>query len=155
LIYRREIAMERLTYKQFDANAVDVLAVREINWSDENGGNKQSAYTGNAINLLSAYEDTGLTPEEVKDILSVMSENQDDVDEDGISTGMINDLLELAKYRQAEEQGLLVKISCEGCKYNSLYGYKEFETSKCKICSRFNYVEYKDEFEALKGGGAE
>lgn len=61
------------------------------------------------IARLHAFDSIGLTPEEIKDILSVLSENQDDVDEDGISTGMIHDLLKLARYRQAEEQGLLIK----------------------------------------------
>lgn len=62
------------------------------------------------VDRLAEYEDTGLTPEEIKDILSVLSENQDDVDEDGISMGLIHELLELARYRQAEEQGLLIRL---------------------------------------------
>lgn len=49
---------------------------------------------------LKAYKDTRLTPEEIKDIISVLSENQDDVDDLGISVGLLNDLLELEKYRK-------------------------------------------------------
>lgn len=68
-------------------------------------------YSGNdeieIVKKLAAYEDTGLNPEEIKDILSIISESQDDVNEDGISTGMINDLIELAKYRQADKQDLV------------------------------------------------
>jgi hypothetical protein len=62
---------------------------------------------------VAEYQELGLTLEEIKDILSVLSENQDDVDEDGISMGLIHDLLELAKYRKAEEQGLLIKLPCK------------------------------------------
>lgn len=53
-----------------------------------------------AISKLAEYEDTGLPPDDVIDILAVISESQDDQDENGISTGMLHDLLELYQYRK-------------------------------------------------------
>lgn len=50
---------------------------------------------------LGEYEDIGLTPEEINDVLVVVSENQDDSDDSGISTGIIHSLLELAQYQKA------------------------------------------------------
>ena len=43
--------------------------------------------------------DTGLTAEDIKDIFIVISESQDDVDENGISDGILRALIELAHYR--------------------------------------------------------
>lgn len=49
---------------------------------------------------LAEYEDIGLEPEEIKDIFIVISESQDEVDNAGISIGLLNDLIELACYRK-------------------------------------------------------
>lgn len=49
---------------------------------------------------LAEYEDIGLEPEEIKDIFIVISESQDEVDNAGISIGLLNDLIELAAYRK-------------------------------------------------------
>jgi len=60
-------------------------------------------------------------------------------------------ILELIR---AEEQGLLIKIGCEGCAHNKINGLKAWESSKCNSCARYNYTEYLDHFEAeqaLKG----
>lgn len=51
--------MERLTRKIFnnDDYYVNVFKITETNWCDEDGSNKESAYTGEAINKLATYED--------------------------------------------------------------------------------------------------
>lgn len=50
--------MKRLTKKIFDNDDyyVDVFKITETNWCDEDGNNKESAYTGEAINKLADYE---------------------------------------------------------------------------------------------------
>lgn len=48
---------------------------------------------------LRQYQKIG-TLEEIKDILNIISEGQDDVDEDGISTGLLHTLLEYAEYKK-------------------------------------------------------
>ena len=58
--------MEKITKKILGNNAVDVFDVKKMNWSDKDGRNAESAYTGKAINRLAEYEDIGLTPEEIK-----------------------------------------------------------------------------------------
>lgn len=73
--------MERLTYKQFGKNAVCIPTVDEMKWSDENGHNKESCYTGKAIDRLADYEDTGLTPEEIKTLKEQLDLAREEVQE--------------------------------------------------------------------------
>lgn len=49
------------------------------------------------LKQLAEYEKIGTT-EEIKEILQIISEGQDDVDESGISTGLLHTLLEYAEY---------------------------------------------------------
>ena len=49
------------------------------------------------LEQLAEYEKIG-TIEEIKEILQIISEGQDDVDESGISTGLLHTLLEYAEY---------------------------------------------------------
>lgn len=49
------------------------------------------------LEQLAKYEKIG-TIEEITDILQIISEGQDDVDESGISTGLLHTLLEYAEY---------------------------------------------------------
>lgn len=51
------------------------------------------------IQELQQYRATG-TVEEIKEILQIISEGQDDVDESGISTGLLHTLLEYAEYKK-------------------------------------------------------
>ena len=61
----------------------------------------------------------------------------------------------IAEYQRLEQEGLLVRVDCEGCKHNSLYDIREWEKSKCKICARNNYTEWDDNFEVEATNGAE
>ncbi len=49
------------------------------------------------LEQLAEYEKIGTT-EEIKEILQIISEGQDDVDESGISTGLLHTLLKYAEY---------------------------------------------------------
>lgn len=60
--------MNRLTKKIFDKNTVDIFDVKELNWTDEDGGNAEGAYTGKAIDRLAEYEDLGTVGEVKKAI---------------------------------------------------------------------------------------
>lgn len=51
-----------------------------------------------ALKEIQQYRAIG-TAEEIKDILQIISEGQDDVDESGISTGLLHTLLEYAEYK--------------------------------------------------------
>lgn len=70
-------------------------------------------HSGSITDRLAEYENIKLEPEEIKDVLLLLSENQDDVDDDGISMGLIHNLFELMEYREAEEQGLSIKLPCK------------------------------------------
>lgn len=63
-----EFRMERLTKKFIDGttNIVNIFDIKQKNWCEINGRYANSAYTGEAIDKLSEYEDIGLTPEEIK-----------------------------------------------------------------------------------------
>ncbi|MDE7156722.1 MAG: hypothetical protein K2O02_01970 [Lachnospiraceae bacterium] len=52
-----------------------------------------------ALEEIQQYRAIG-TVEEIKDILQIISDGQDDVDESGISTGLLHTLLEYAEYKK-------------------------------------------------------
>lgn len=52
-----------------------------------------------ALQEIQQYREIG-TVEEIKEILQIISEGQDDVDESGISTGLLHTLLEYADYKK-------------------------------------------------------
>lgn len=52
-----------------------------------------------AIEEIQQYREIG-TVEEIKGLLVVISESEEDVDESGISVGLIKNLVQLAKYRK-------------------------------------------------------
>ncbi|MFG6378337.1 MAG: hypothetical protein K1W19_08495 [Lachnospiraceae bacterium] len=52
-----------------------------------------------ALKEIEEYRKVG-TVEEIKEILQIISEGQDDVDESGISTGLLHILLEYADYKK-------------------------------------------------------
>ena len=76
--------MERLTKKFIDGvtNIVNIFDIKQKNWCEIDGRYANSAYTGEAIDKLSEYEDIGLTPEEIKYFLkdfgiSLLMENRE------------------------------------------------------------------------------
>lgn len=52
-----------------------------------------------ALQEIKQYRELG-TIDEIKEILQIISEGQDDIDESGISTGLLRTLLEYAKYEK-------------------------------------------------------
>ena len=52
-----------------------------------------------ALKEIQQYRAIGIV-EEIKEILQIISEGQDDVDESGISTGLLHTLLEYAEYKK-------------------------------------------------------
>ena len=52
-----------------------------------------------SIDKIQQYRAIG-TVEEIKEILQIISEGQDDVDESGISTGLLHTLLEYTEYKK-------------------------------------------------------
>lgn len=53
----------------------------------------------NALKEIQEYRAIG-TVEEIKEILQIVSEGQEDVDESGISTGLLHTLLEYGRYKK-------------------------------------------------------
>ena len=53
----------------------------------------------NALKEIQEYRKIG-TVEEIKETLQIVSEGQEDVDESGISTGLLHTLLEYARYKR-------------------------------------------------------
>lgn len=86
--------MERLTeydYEQVVLKGLNIVGI----------GEKNADILESGVRRLAEYEDIGIPADDIKDILAIMSESQDDVDESGISVGMIHDLVELARYRES------------------------------------------------------
>ena len=59
--------------------------------------NEASEIAISALEELEQYRELG-TVEEIEEILQIISEGQDDVDESGISTGLLRTLLKYAEY---------------------------------------------------------
>ncbi len=111
----------------------------------------------NALEEIQQYRAIG-TVEEIKEILQIISEGQEDVDECGISIGLLNTLLEYVEYakigtveecREARkrqkpkklthEGTLLMSCTCPNCK-NVL---DEFETwGESRIRVKHNYCHF-------------
>lgn len=100
--------MNKLTKKIFDKNTVDVFDIKEMNWSDSDGRNKESAYTGKAIDRLAEYEDIGLTPEEIKTFFTDF----------GISVTIKNQKL---KYQHEEDKKIIEKMAERIKKFEERY----------------------------------
>ena len=60
---------------------------------------KTAKIANSALEEIQQYRAIG-TVEEIKDILQIISDGQDDVDESGISTGLLHTLLEYAEYKK-------------------------------------------------------
>lgn len=60
--------MERYTYKKDHYGCEDILS-KYIYPRYEDGNDKPVAYYGQAIDKLAEYEDTGLAPEQIKELL--------------------------------------------------------------------------------------
>lgn len=92
------------------------------------------------IQELQQYRATG-TVEEIKEILQIISEGQDDVDESGISTGLLHTLLEYAEYkkigtveecREARERQRGKKPNKRTDKYTDL-----IQHYSCPVCGKY------------------
>lgn len=102
---------------------------------------------------LKQYQAIG-TAEEIKEILQIISEGQDDVDERGVSTGLLHTLLEFAEYkkigtieecreareRQREKKPILCMNEQSGMFVDYADGHGEYETQmnnwwRCPCCN--------------------
>ena len=123
--------MDRLTHRETPENKAYVdRGLVELHWySMENEG-----YRGEAIDRLAAYEDTGLAPEEIKEILEE-SENRFLLwvqRKYGISNDRFLDIV------RAEQDGRLVVLPC-----------KVGDTVYFPVADRFDSAEV-DHFEIFK-----
>lgn len=95
-------AIETLrAYKEVVDRMIDYCRESELK-EDKSGYLKKKVAFEMAISALEEiqkYREIG-TVEEIKDLLVTISEASEDVDESGISTGLIKDLVQLAKYRK-------------------------------------------------------
>jgi hypothetical protein len=93
---------------------------------------------------LAAYEDTGLTPEEIENLKNTVKVAQK------YNLELRDEIHRLERklkvYEDAEEQGLLIKKDCTGCK-RILYN-----NGDCNICARNAVDFYEAAEEALHKG---
>ncbi len=97
--------MERLTF----LNGDEVPCVREDKCYEEQSGH----YCGPAIDRLAAYEDTGLMPNDVTDMMAANGNAISTIAEQKKALSVLrNELCQLCgKYRQAHEG------ACDGCRW--------------------------------------
>ncbi|MCU6748432.1 hypothetical protein OCV51_12330 [Faecalicatena acetigenes] len=115
----------------------------------------------NALEEIQHYREIG-TVEEIKDLLAVISEAEEDVDESGISVGFIKNIIQLAKYkkigtveecRAAVEKQKAKKPDYEGdgCDKD---GKIIYDTWICPCCGERYEVDYDDYEHCPKCGQA-
>ena len=101
----------------------------------------------NSLEELEQYRAIG-TVEEIKEILQIISEGQDDVDESGISTGLLHTLLEYAEYakigtveecQQARERQIAKKVNNRTL-LRDLNGNPYAVRGDCPNCGNVNLV---------------
>lgn len=96
-----------------------------------------------ALEEVQEYRKLG-TLEELTDAIQVISESADDVDERGISIGMIKDLDELAKYRKIgkveEVREAVEKTRAKKCIQDTCPDHTHY---KCPSCGKIQMSEYR------------
>jgi hypothetical protein len=159
--------MERLTRWNEATEGAELTEYSEYEWKDLMSSLDVVDWCNliTAVNRLAEYEDTGYTPEEVKNLQARLKyqEALADAWESNAQSGLnlvhkYRELLTGARevlkgYKDAEEQGLLIKANngdCDNCKCLAdlgdcvIFGYSKDTQEKCKqACS------------SLKGSGAE
>lgn len=106
--------MERLTFEVHDGGMfVKESDVKTYMVEDE------TMHTGNAVRKLAEYEDTGITPEQVKEIDRLYAEKCRELAEQeqnnltGVELAFVaTGLKKLAEYEGLEKQGLLRRLPC-------------------------------------------
>lgn len=82
---------------------------------------------------LAEYEDLGLTLEEIKDLLVVISECSEEVDEDGICIGYIRGLIRLAMYEKLGTPEQVQQLKERDTAKNPIT-YSGTNRADCPIC---------------------
>ena len=104
-----------------------------------------------ALEEIQQYRAIG-TVEEIKDILQIISDGQDDVDESGISTGLLHTLLEYAEYkkigtveecREARERRIPKILDIWGDGYDN-EGNMIYDMYDCPNCGKSYEMEYEE-----------
>lgn len=93
-----------------------------------------------ALKEIQQYRAIG-TAEEIKDILQIISEGQDDVDESGISTGLLHTLLEYAEYKN-----IGTVEECREARERQIGKKSVKDEYDHKCCPNCGWVVYKDEW---------
>mgnify|MGYP000356459747 CR=1 FL=1 len=146
---------ERLTHRSKYGIAYTKIAVNESNMVDVG-----ECYTGRIIDRLAAYEDSGLSPEEVQKLKkSDASKEQCTIDQHG-EIHRLRD--ELKRYKQAEQEGRLMVLPCKvgtpvfEIKFNQHDGYwiepAEFKLSMLSAFGKTVFLSRKEAEKALGGG---
>lgn len=82
------------------------------------------------------------TVEEIKDILQIISEGQDDVDESGISTGLLHTLLEYTEYKKigTVEECREARERQKPKKYKKIHPCKSVIYYQCPCCDGLLHI---------------
>lgn len=139
--------------------AIEVLKEKYMTLSmsmDIAGCKKNNQAVSKAISALEEiqmYHKIG-SLEEIEEILQIISEGQDDVDESGISTGLLHTLLEYAKYAKiGTVQECREAVGKQRAKKPNIWGdgvgddgeiiYDMYDCPNCGKSYEIDYEEYK------------
>ena len=94
-----------------------------------------------ALEEIQQYRAIG-TVEEIKEILQIISEGQDDVDESGISTGLLHTLLEYTEYKKigTVEECREAKELQIPKKYKKIHPCKSVTYYQCPCCNGLLHI---------------
>lgn len=123
-----------------ESEAKLILNVRISRFDHADDVNMALEVAKKALEEIQQYHEIG-TVEEVREVLQIISEGQDDVDESGISTGLLHTLLKYGEYvkigtveecREAREKQIAKKPDKRTDKHTDLIQYYW-----CPVCGRY------------------
>lgn len=123
---------ERLTHKVFGSEAyIYDDCIHERPFTCEN----KICYEGKAIDRLAAYEDSGLSPEEVVEIKKYLNMWIEICKENNVS------IVQFKKWAEAEQDGRLIILPCKVG--DVVYMLTENKTTKEDIIDEFSSIKIK------------
>lgn len=138
------VSMERFTFRDKDGTA-SIFLDESSEWTISRNANRQYTITGEAIDRLAAYEDTGLEPEDLKKTFNETAIIKLAAQALNTTPEHLRDLL------QAEQDGRLVVLPCNVGDVVFAVDCEYLDCNNCDMLENGKYCPYIDKPICPKG----